>query len=130
MIRHNASRLPRNPRPRSRGVALLLVMIGLIVCTLLTAGFLSSQGTAIGIARNERDAEASRFLAQSGIDLCFSMIKNKSGWRESMTPGTWLNKYPIGNGTVTVTAASADGSSLLRHRPHPGRHLPLHRLHQ
>jgi hypothetical protein len=100
-----------HPRIRSRGVALLLVMIGLIVCTLLTAGFLSSQGTAIGIARNERDAEACRFLAQSGIDMCFSMVRNKTGWRESMSPGTWLNKYPMGNGTVTVTAASADGAA-------------------
>ncbi len=47
-----ASITPRTA-PRRRGVALLLVMIGLVVCTLLTAGFLSSQGTAIGIARNE-----------------------------------------------------------------------------
>jgi hypothetical protein len=107
----NSRSTPALRRPHPRGVALLLVMIGLIVCTLLTAGFLSSQGTAIGIARNERDAEACRFLAQSGIDMCFSMVKNKSGWRESMLPGKWLNNYPIGNGTVTVTAASADGSS-------------------
>ncbi len=106
-----------HPRRPTRGVALLMVMIGLVVCTLLTAGFLSSQGTAIGIVRNERDAEQCRFLAQSGIDLCFSFIKSKPTWREAMTPGIWLNQYPIGNGTVTVTAASADGSSSFSANP-------------
>ncbi len=61
--------------------------------------------------RNERDAEECRFLAQTGIDLCYSLIKNKTNWREAMTPGTWLNNYAVGNGTVTVTAASADGAA-------------------
>ncbi len=41
----------KNVRRKPRGIALLMVMIGLVVCTLLTAGFLSSQGTAIGIAQ-------------------------------------------------------------------------------
>src|SRR4051812_29004212 len=99
-----------------RGVALLLVMVGLVVCTLLTAGFLSTQGTSIAIARNERDAEQSRMLAQAGLDLCFAQIKaldnarttaDQPGWREKMSPGAWLSNYSIGQGTVTVNAHSA-----------------------
>ncbi|MGN6366927.1 MAG: DUF7305 domain-containing protein [Phycisphaerae bacterium] len=99
-----------------RGIALLLVMIGLVVCTLLTAGFLSTQGTSIAIARNERDAEQCRMLAQAGIDLSFAQIRaldaarttaDKPGWREKMSPGTWLSNFAIGNGSVTVTAHSA-----------------------
>src|ERR1700744_4571783 len=105
---------PRAGKPR--GVALLLVMIGLVVCTLLTAGFLSTQGTSIAIARNERDAEQCRMLAQAGIDLCFAQIRaldtarttaDQPGWREKMSPGTWLSNFAIGNGTVTVAAHSA-----------------------
>jgi Tfp pilus assembly protein PilX len=100
---------PRLAR-RRRGVALLLVMVGLVVCTLLVAGFLSTQGTSIGIARNERDAQRSRNCAQSGIDLCYWLIQNRSDWRTAMTPGTWLNNAAVGDGTVTVTAADGDNS--------------------
>jgi Tfp pilus assembly protein PilX len=99
-----------SPR-RKRGVALLLVMIGLVVCSLLTAGFLSSQGTAIGIARNERDAEKARALSQSGIEMCYWLIKNRTDWRTALSPGTWINAAAVGDGTVTVTAASGDGTA-------------------
>ena len=95
---------------RRRGMALLLVMIGMVVCTILTAGFLSTQGTAIGIARNERDAAKCHALAQSGIDMCFWLIKNKPDWRTTMTPGTWLNNAAIGDGTASVTVADDTGS--------------------
>jgi hypothetical protein len=95
---------------RRRGVALLLVMVGLVVCTLLVAGFLSTQGTSIGIARNERDAERGRNCAQSGIDLCYWLIQNRADWRTKMTPGVWLSNAPVGDGSVTVSAADGDGS--------------------
>ena len=110
-----------------RGVAMLLVMVGLVVCTLLTAGFLSTQGTAIAIARNERDAEACRLLAQAGLDLCFAQMRtldaarttaDQPSWREKMSPGTWLSNFPVGNGTVTVTAASANGATSFSSDPH------------
>jgi biotin carboxyl carrier protein len=84
-------------------MALLLVMIGMVVCTILTAGFLATQGTSIGIARNERDAAKSRALAQTGIDMCYWLIRNRADWREAMAPGKWLNGAAVGDGTVTVT---------------------------
>jgi len=105
--RRRGLRLPRN----RRGMALLMVMIGLIVCSILTAGFLSTQGTSIGIARNERDASKCRGLAQSGIDMCYWLIRNRSDWREAMTPGTWLNNVPIGDGTVTVSVTDGAGNA-------------------
>ncbi len=94
-----------------RGMALLLVMIGMIVCTILTAGFLSIQGTSIGIARNERDAVKSRGIAQTGIDMCYWLIKNRSDWRTGMTPSAWLTNTAIGDGTVTVSVADGAGAS-------------------
>src|SRR3954462_2852377 len=79
-----------------RGMALLLVMIGLIGCAILTAGFLASQGTSIGIARNERDASKSRDIAQTGKDMCYCLIRNRSDWRSGMTPGAaWLSNSPV-----------------------------------
>jgi hypothetical protein len=85
-------------------------MIGMVVCTILTAGFLASQGTSLGIARNERDAQKCRVMAQTGVDMCYWLIRNRSDWRQSMTTGKWLNKFPVGDGTVTVTVDDLDGS--------------------
>src|SRR3982751_1713287 len=102
------SRLGAPPRSR-RAMALLLVMIGMVVCTILTAGFLASQGTSIGIARNERDSAKCRGIAQTGIDMSYWLIRNKSDWRETMSPGTWLNNAAVGEGAVSVSAA--DGAS-------------------
>ncbi|HVS70708.1 MAG TPA: hypothetical protein VHQ47_05590 [Phycisphaerae bacterium] len=99
------------PRRRRRGVAMLLVMVGLVVCSILVAGFLSSQGTSIGIAHNERDAEIARNYAQSGIDMCYWLVVNRSDWRTNMNPGAWLTNYPIGSGTVSVTTADGAGNS-------------------
>jgi hypothetical protein len=92
-------------------MALLMVMIGMVVCTILTAGFLASQGTSIGIARNERDAAKCHGIAKSGIDMCYWLIKNKADWRTTMNPGTWLSNAAIGDGTVTVTVADGDGTN-------------------
>lgn len=92
----------RGGRPRNRGMALLLVMIGMVVCTILTAGFLASQGTSIGIARNERDAQKARVMAQTGVDMCYWLIRNRTDWRSGMTPGNWLTNFPVGDGTVSV----------------------------
>lgn len=102
----------QNKRTKSRrGVALLLVMIALIVGTILTAGFLNTQSTSNGIARNERDQARCRAYAESGIALTVNFIKSNPHWRTTLNPGTWLTAQPVGAGTVTVTAASADGST-------------------
>jgi Tfp pilus assembly protein PilX len=85
-----------------RGMALLLVMIGLVVCTVLTTGFLSTQGTSVGIARNERDAAKTHAIAQSGIDMCYWLIRNKPDWRETMPIGNWLTNLPVGDGAVSA----------------------------
>ncbi|HVT81769.1 MAG TPA: hypothetical protein VHM90_14080, partial [Phycisphaerae bacterium] len=95
---------------KRRGMALLLVMVGMIVCTILTAGFLSTQGTSIGIARNERDAAKSRAIAQTGIDMCYWLIKNRADWRTNMSPGPWLTNTAIGDGTVSVNVADGDST--------------------
>ena len=95
---------------RRRGIALLLVMIGLVVCTILTAGYLASQGTSLGIARNESDGERARTVAQSGIEMCVWLVKNRSDWREAMQPGAWLSSAAVAGGTVTVNAVDGAGN--------------------
>lgn len=101
----------RTSHTHNRGIALLLVLIALCVGTILTAGYLSSQSTSIGIAKNERDQSRCRAIAESGCELCMSLVKNRSNWRETMSPGTWISNYPLGGGTVTVTASDGGGAS-------------------
>lgn len=101
-------------------MALLLVMIGMIVCTILTAGFLATQGTAIGIARNERDATKCRAIAQTGIDMCYWLIRNRNDWRQSMTPGQWLSNVAIGDGTVSAKVVDANGNPAFTTDPTQG----------
>jgi len=104
--------LKRRPgAPARHGVALLLVMIGLVVCTILTAGFLSTQGTSLGIAKNERDAERARAIARSGLEMCIWQVKNRSDWRSVMSANNWLSNASLGGGTVTVAAVDPDSSS-------------------
>jgi Tfp pilus assembly protein PilX len=108
------------PMRRRRGIALLLVMIGVVVCCILTAGFLSTQGTSIGIARNERDAQKCRVLAQTGIDMCYWLIRNRSDWRERMPIGAWLSNLPVGDGTVSVAVQDGDNSNSFSDDPSQG----------
>ena len=95
---------------RRRGIALLLVMIALCVGTILTAGFLASQGTSIGLARNEQNQAACRALAESGCEMGMWLVRNKIDWRSTMSPGSWLTNYPLGAGTVTVTATDGNNN--------------------
>ena len=103
--------VPRPTSPRRRGIALLLVMIALCVGTILTAGFLSSQSTSIGLARNEQNQAACRALAESGCELGMWLVRNKIDWRSTMAPGTWLTNLPLDAGTVTLTAADGNNNS-------------------
>jgi|GEM_PF-3074238 len=98
------------PQRRRRGLAMLLAMMALVICTILTAGFLAAQGTSMGIARNERDGERARAAAFSGLDLALNQIRNLPTWRSTMSHGLWLNNYAIGNGAATVYVHAADGS--------------------
>jgi len=95
---------------RRRGMAMLLVMIALVVCLILVAGFLNTQATATGIAHNERNYQECKSLAQSGIDVCVWQMKNRPDWREVMPIGNWLANQSIGGGTVTVSVADATNS--------------------
>ena len=76
----------RPARRRCRGMALLLVMIGMIVCSILTAGFLSTQGTSLGIARNERDAYLKECAAHFARNMETVVRRD---------PFQWYNFYPF-----------------------------------
>ena len=98
-------------KPRFRGMAMLMVMIALVICMVLVTGFLSTQGTANGIAKNEGEYIRAQRAAEDGANMCLWLVKNRSSWRSNMNPGTWLNNYQIGSGFVTVTAVDAGNNA-------------------
>jgi hypothetical protein len=42
-------------------------------------------------------------MAQSGIDMCYWLIRNKTDWRQTMPVGKWLQNLPVGDGAVSVS---------------------------
>jgi Tfp pilus assembly protein PilV len=104
---HDRKRKPE----RHRGVAMLLVMIALVVCSVLVTGFLAGQGTSNGIAKNEAEYARAQRAAETGANMCIWLLRTRNDWRSSMTPGTWLSNVSVGSSTVTVTAADAKGNS-------------------
>ncbi|MFH1834097.1 MAG: PA14 domain-containing protein [bacterium] len=88
-------------------MSLVFVLVTVALCTLLATTYLSSQGTATGIARNLQDASAARFLAESGLELTVGYIRHNSTWRTQHTSGVWTADWPVAGGLITV--AGEDG---------------------
>lgn len=93
-----------------RGVAMLLVMVALVVCMMLITGFLATQGTANGIAVNEQEYVRAQRAAETGVNMCAWLVRNRPDWRSAMAPSAWLNAQAIGSAYVTVNAADGAGA--------------------
>lgn len=99
-------------RRAPRGMALLLVMVAMVVGMMLAASYLQVQQTAVGMLQGGNDSAQGRAIATSGIKMCIDMIATDTpGWLQ-FAPGTWINNMQLCGGTVTVTAAPADGSEI------------------
>ncbi len=72
-----------------RGMALLLVMIALVVCSVMTAGYLATQNTAIGLTKNQAASDMARQLASSGIDCALYYLNNNDGWSATDYNTNW-----------------------------------------
>lgn len=101
---------------RSRGVALLLVVISLAVATVLALTFLASQSTTIGITRNlDRHARA-RQIAESGLALAMHEVRSNESWRDDHAHGTWVANQPYAGGMFTIIGhdgVDEDGDGVL-----------------
>lgn len=72
-----------------RGMALMLVMIALVIGSVMTAGYLMTQNTSIGLTQNQAASDMARQLAATGIDCALYYLKNNDGWDESNYNNNW-----------------------------------------
>jgi Tfp pilus assembly protein PilV len=88
---------------RSAGLAMMLVLIAVAVCTVLGLSFLAHQNAALAVSQNIDHHAQARHIAESGIELVSSYIQGSADWRTARSEGDWLTDYALYGGTCTVT---------------------------
>ncbi len=88
---------------RSRGIAMMLVIITMGMVTVLSMSYLQSQATVTGIAENVRRSSEARAIAETGLDLAVDFIRDTPDWRDKLINGVWLENTPYANGFFQVT---------------------------
>ena len=99
MNRTQATRM----RNRTRGVAMLLVLIAVALATVLSSAFLSAQSTTRAISENAQEHTRAREVAESGMDIVVQFMRANDDWRTIFTEGTWITNQALAGGTVTIT---------------------------
>lgn len=97
---------------RSRGIAMLLVLIAVALATVLSSAFLSAQSTTRAISENAQEHTRAREVAESGMDIVVEFMRANEDWRSTFTEGTWITNQSLAGGTVTITTndgEDADG---------------------
>jgi hypothetical protein len=106
------------PRPasRCRGIAMLLVLIAVAVCSIMGMAFLSSQSTVLGVASNiDRHARA-RQIAETGLTATLQYIQQDTSWRTNRSNGAWFSDVAFAGGTYTIRAddgTDTDGDGVI-----------------
>ena len=95
---------------RSRGAAMLLVLIAVGVATILALSFLATQGPTQAVARNiDRKAQA-RQIAESALEMAIDYVNEDATWRTDKTSGQWMSEASLDGGTFDLYGTDeADG---------------------
>ncbi len=99
----NFLRHGRKVRRPARGVALLLVMIAIGIAMVIAFSFLAVQATATDISRNIVNAAQARAIAESGLSMAISYVKNNTTWRGVRPQNAWVSTQALGGGSFTVS---------------------------
>ena len=87
--------MPRNPNVNRRGLAMLLVLVGLMIGTILATAYLASRDNSAAIGENIADAAAARWGAASALELGIAIMQTQTDWRTSHINGKLLDDYPF-----------------------------------
>lgn len=89
-------------RRRSRGAALLLVLIAVAIATILALSFLASQTPTAVVASNiDRKAKA-RQIAESALKMAIDYVSENPTWRTDKTSGQWMDDAALDGGTFDL----------------------------
>jgi len=97
---------------RSRGAALLLVLIAVAMCTIMALSFLAAQGPTAVIASNiDRKAKA-RAIAESALRMAIDYVNENAGWRTDKVSGLWLTDVSLDGGSFTLSGVDEEDGDL------------------
>ncbi|MEO0475743.1 MAG: LamG domain-containing protein [Planctomycetota bacterium] len=104
-MRYNAERTRR-----SRGAAMLLVLIALAMCTILALSFLAAQEPTAVVASNIDRKTQARAIAESALKMAIDYVNEDADWRTDKSSGLWMSSIALDGGTFTLTGTDeADG---------------------
>ncbi|MCI0676633.1 MAG: hypothetical protein L0Y42_12770, partial [Phycisphaerales bacterium] len=89
-------------RIRSRGVAMLLVLVSLMMATILTAAYVASRDNSATIGANVANSATARWVADSGLDVGLTILQTKANWRQEHDGGTLVRDFPVMGGTLNI----------------------------
>lgn len=98
------------------GVVLMLVLVAVAIATTLAYSFVSSQATTISITRNVENQAQARYIAESGLAIAISYVRNTDTWRDDQSNGVWVASASFGGGTYSIRGedgADGDGDDVI-----------------
>ncbi|MCH8342672.1 MAG: hypothetical protein IH983_01650 [Planctomycetes bacterium] len=84
-----------NPNINRRGLAMLLVLVGLMTGTILATAYLASRDNSAAIGENIAAAARARWGAASALELGIAIMQTQTDWRTSHINGKLLDDYPF-----------------------------------
>ena len=100
----------------NKGIALIAVLWGLLLLSLIAAGVLSETRSETQLTRSALEAAKARALADAGVQraiLALSGPEIEAGWRRNGTAVTWL----FGDGEVRISIRDEAGKIDLNRAP-------------
>ena len=101
---------------KARGVAMLLVVITTGIALLIAFSYLAVPATATDISRNVTNTAQARAIAESGLTMAMSYVKNNTTWRTNRPQGAWVSNQTLNGGTFTVSGvdgADTNGDGII-----------------
>lgn len=97
------------PNTRQSGSVYLPVLIASMVAATLAVGGMLAVRTQANSAALRSESSAARMLALSAVEIGRARIAADKDWRDNLSAGTWLDRMPMGNGTISLDVTSPAG---------------------
>lgn len=97
-------------RRPSRGIALLLVLVVMLLTSVIVSGIGGGLTTQFAAYRNTSDYDQAQYLAGAGVHHAIALLEENSAWRGTLDP----IELPTGSGRYySVTVADGDAGDVV-----------------
>lgn len=84
------------PRRNTRGIALPLVLVGLIVTSLLVTALLLTSSVELATSTSHQDATVALYRAEAGLQAYIADVSAGGGWVGYIPPSDTIDYLPVG----------------------------------